>query len=81
MNLLHLFVRYDVVIIIDAVNFNGKTGKNHRYDNIKAYVKSVTFHNLFNNPNQIPHGEEYCQCKKPHYRGQTDRQHGTDGVG
>jgi hydrogenase maturation protease len=27
MNLLHLFSRYDVVLIIDAVNFNEKTGE------------------------------------------------------
>jgi len=41
MNLLHLFARFDVVVIIDAVNFDGNTGESKLFTTEDVYSKKT----------------------------------------
>jgi hydrogenase maturation protease len=67
MNLLHIFNRFDVVIILDAVNFQGKPGETRffTFDDISSQkqVSTVSTHNadLFQ---IIRIGQELDECPK-----------------
>ena len=41
MNLLHLFARFDVVVIIDAVNFDGNIGESKLFTTEEVYSKKT----------------------------------------
>lgn len=43
MNLLHLLARFDIVVIIDAVNFNGNIGESKLFTTGEVYSKKTRF--------------------------------------
>lgn len=43
MNLLHLLARFDIVVIIDAVNFNGNIGESKLFTTEEVYSKKTRF--------------------------------------